>query len=45
MPSHVFEQFGGPEILPLRETPSPVPAADEVQVRMRAIGMDFIHPC
>ena len=37
----VFEQFGGPEVLHLREVPDPVPAAGEVLVRTRAIGLNF----
>ena len=37
----VFEQFGGPEVLHLREVADPVPAADEVLVRTRAIGLNF----
>ena len=37
----VFEQFGGPEVLHLRELPDPVPAAGEVLVRTRAIGLNF----
>ena len=37
----VFEHFGGPEVLHLRELPDPVPAADEVLVRTRAIGLNF----
>ena len=37
----VFEQFGGPEVLHVRELPDPVPATDEVLVRTRAIGLNF----
>ncbi|MGH8078392.1 MAG: alcohol dehydrogenase catalytic domain-containing protein, partial [Lysobacter sp.] len=37
----VFEQFGGPEVLHLREVSDPVPASGEVLVRTRAIGLNF----
>ncbi len=37
----VFAQFGGPEVLHLRELPDPVPGAGEVLVRTRAIGLNF----
>ena len=37
----VFEKFGGPEVLHLRELPDPVPATREVPVRTRAIGLNF----
>jgi len=37
----VFDQFGGPEVLRLREIPDPVPGADDVLVRTRAIGLNF----
>lgn len=37
----VFERFGGPEVLHLRELPDPVLAAGEVLVRTRAIGLNF----
>jgi len=37
----VFEKFGGPEVLHLRELPDPVPATREVLVRTRAIGLNF----
>lgn len=37
----VFEQFGGPEVLRLREVADPVPAGDDVLVRTRAIGLNF----
>lgn len=41
MQALVFEQFGGPEVLHVRELPDPVPAANEVLVRTRAIGLNF----
>lgn len=37
----VFDRFGGPEVLHLREVADPVPAAGEVLVRSRAIGLNF----
>jgi NADPH2:quinone reductase len=33
-------QFGGPEVLALEETPTPVPADDQVLVQIRAIGIN-----
>ncbi|MCY7355337.1 MAG: quinone oxidoreductase [Lysobacter sp.] len=41
MQALVFAQFGGPEVMHLRELPDPLPAADEVLVRTRAIGLNF----
>lgn len=36
-----FSRFGGPEVLEYREVPDPQPAAGEVLVRTRAIGLNF----
>ena len=41
MKALVFERFGGPEVLELREVPDPVPAPGEVLIRTRAIGLNF----
>jgi len=40
MKAYVVEQPGGPEVLQLRDIPSPEPAADEVQIRVRAFGLN-----
>src|SRR5262245_62061813 len=32
---------GGPEVLSVRETPDPTPAAGEVRIRVRAAGLNF----
>ena len=40
MKAYVIEQFGGPEVLQLRDIPSPEPTADEVQIRVRAFGLN-----
>jgi NADPH:quinone reductase-like Zn-dependent oxidoreductase len=40
MKAYVVEQPGGPEVLQLRDMPSPEPAADEVQIRVRAFGLN-----
>ena len=36
----VFERFGGPEVLELREVPEPRAGAGEVRVRVTAIGLN-----
>jgi NADPH:quinone reductase-like Zn-dependent oxidoreductase len=38
----VFERFGGPEVLELRDLPDPVPRADEVLVEVRACGINHL---
>src|SRR5882762_8631437 len=40
MKAYVVEHPGGPEVLQLRDIPSPEPAADEVQIRVRAFGLN-----
>lgn len=37
-----FSAFGGPEVLRLEDVTLPPPGADEVQVRHRAIGLNFV---
>ncbi|TCZ80183.1 quinone oxidoreductase [Paenibacillus albiflavus] len=41
MKALVFDRFGGPEVLELREIPDPILLADSVIVRMKAIGLNF----
>ena len=38
MKALVLTRFGGPEAMELREEPVPVPAANEVLVRVKAAG-------
>ncbi|MFM0209589.1 hypothetical protein PQQ96_19490 [Paraburkholderia sediminicola] len=40
MKAYVIEQAGGPEVLQLRDIPSQEPTADEVQIRVRAFGLN-----
>jgi NADPH2:quinone reductase len=43
MKAVVCEAFGGPEVLALREVPDPpMPGAGEVQVRLRARGVQYV---
>ncbi len=37
----VFDRFGGPEVLVMRELPDPVPSSQQALVRTRAIGLNF----
>ncbi len=36
-----INQYGGPEVLKLQETPAPTPKPGEVRVQMRAAGLNF----
>jgi NADPH:quinone reductase-like Zn-dependent oxidoreductase len=38
----VFDRFGGPEVLELRETPDPRPKANEVLVQVKACGINHL---
>jgi NADPH:quinone reductase-like Zn-dependent oxidoreductase len=42
MKAIVFESFGGPEVLRLRDVPEPVLRPDEVLVRVRACGINHL---
>jgi len=37
----VFERFGGPEVLEIREVPDPAPRPGHAVVRLQAIGLNF----
>src|SRR6185503_13737326 len=37
----VLARHGGPEVLKIMEVPAPVPRANEVRVKVRAIGINF----
>lgn len=43
MKAIVVEQFGGPEVLQVRERPVPQPSAGEVRVRLAAIGVNPVE--
>src|SRR5688572_22747633 len=40
MKAIVVREFGGPEVMKLEEVPDPVPAAGQVAVRVRAVGVN-----
>ena len=42
MKAVVFDRFGGPEVLELREVPEPVRHADEVLVEVKACGINHL---
>ena len=42
MKAVVFDRFGGPEVLELREVPDPRPRADEVLIDVRACGINHL---
>lgn len=43
MKAVVVEQFGGPEVLQVRERPVPEPGAGEVRVRLAAVGVNPVE--
>jgi len=42
MKAVVFERFGGPEVLEVREVPEPKPGPDEVLVQVKACGINHL---
>ena len=40
MRAMVFEEFGGPDVLVMRELPVPIPGEGEVRIRVRAFGVN-----
>ena len=42
MKAIVFDRFGGPEVLQLRDVPDPAPKADEVVVEVKACGINHL---
>ena len=43
MKALVFDNFGGPEVLSIREIEEPKHSKSEVIVRMKAIGLNFAN--
>lgn len=43
MKAYVIEQAGGPEVLQIRDIPSLKPTAEEVQIRVRAFGLNRVE--
>jgi NADPH2:quinone reductase len=43
MKAIVVESFGGPEVLVLRQVPDPKPAADQVLVQVKAVGVNPVE--
>lgn len=41
MKALVFHEFGGPEVLNPAEIPKPVPGANEIRIKMKAVGLNF----
>ena len=41
MKAAVVTRYGAPEVLQIRDVPLPVPGAEEILVRVRAIGLNF----
>jgi NADPH:quinone reductase-like Zn-dependent oxidoreductase len=41
MKAAIVTKYGGPEVLEIRETPTPKPAPDQILVKVRAIGLNF----
>ena len=46
MKAVVYERYGAPDVLRIEDVPKPVPAADEILVRIRAMGVtrSDVHP-
>jgi NADPH:quinone reductase-like Zn-dependent oxidoreductase len=42
MRAMVFEEYGGPEVLQLKEIPVPEPGADEILIRVRVAGLNRV---
>jgi NADPH:quinone reductase-like Zn-dependent oxidoreductase len=42
MKAVVFDRFGGPEVLELREMPDPAPRPDEVRIEVKACGINHL---
>ena len=40
MKAAAFERYGGPEVLHVREVPTPEPGPDELRVRVAAAGLN-----
>jgi NADPH:quinone reductase-like Zn-dependent oxidoreductase len=40
----IYERYGGPEVLELRDVPEPHAGPDEIRIRVAAVGLNAMDP-